>query len=66
MTSNLFIAVLGLLIGVAIGFGLAYLIWTLDGQPSETDIWSGVAAILVCGSACGGMFVGLHIGERRS
>lgn len=66
MTRHAVIPVLGLLIGVAVGFSLAYLIWTLDGQPSGADVWSGVAAILFCGSAWGGMFAGLHIGERNS
>jgi hypothetical protein len=57
-------AVLGLLVGVAIGFGIAYLIWTLDGQPARGDIWAGLAALSLCVCAWGGMFLGVRVGER--
>jgi hypothetical protein len=57
-------AVLGLLVGVAIGFGIAYLIWTLDGQPARGDMWAAVGAVALTASAWGGMFLGVRVGER--
>jgi hypothetical protein len=57
-------AVVGLLVGVAIGFGIAYLIWTLDGQPARGDIWAGLAALPLCACAWAGMYAGVRFGER--
>jgi hypothetical protein len=50
-------------VGLLIGFGIAYLIWTLDGQPSKGDVWAGLAAlIIVCMTGLGAAF-GLHNGS---
>lgn len=37
---------LGAFVGALVGFGIAYLIWTLDGQPARGDVWALVAAAL--------------------
>jgi predicted aconitase len=57
-------AVLGLLVGVAIGFGIAYLIWTLDGQPARGDMWALAGAVALTSCSWAGMYAGMRFGER--
>jgi hypothetical protein len=57
-------AFVDLLVGVLAGFGIAYLIWTLDGQPYEADGWALVGAVALTSCSWAGMYAGVRFGER--